>query len=59
MKKRRLRLKDVLYAVLLNARALVGLRGRKAALGSVVGFAMVAVTFVGVIVLGQGVHSFR
>lgn len=49
----------VLYAVLLNGRALVGLRGRKAALGSVVGFAMVAVTFVGVNVLGQGVHSFR
>ena len=49
----------VLYAVLLNGRALVGLRGRKAALMSVAGFAMVVVTFVGVNLLGQGFHSFR
>lgn len=49
----------VLYAVLLNGRALVGLRGRKAALMSVAGFAMVVVTFVGVNLLGQSFHSFR
>lgn len=49
----------VLYAVVLNGRMLVGLRGRKAAWLSVVGFAMVLVTFIGVNLMGQGLHSFH
>ncbi len=50
----------VLYAVLLNGRVLVGLRGRKAALLSVAGFALVVVTFVAVNLMGgPGMHSFR
>ena len=47
-----------LYAALLHARLLAGWRGRKLAFMSVLGFAMVLFTFIGVGLFSEGFHGF-
>lgn len=48
-----------LYAILLHGRLSVGWRGRRAAVGSIVGFVAVLVTFVGATLLSpSGLHTF-
>ena len=48
----------LIYAAVLHARLTVGWRGRKAALFSIVGFAAVLFTFLGVNLVLRGLHSY-
>jgi ABC-type transport system involved in cytochrome c biogenesis permease subunit len=47
------------YAILLHERLTVGWRGRKAAVFSIVGFAAVLFTFLGVNLILEGLHSYN
>jgi ABC-type transport system involved in cytochrome c biogenesis permease subunit len=49
----------ILYAVLVHQRLTVGWRGRRAAVMSIIGFAVLLFSFVGVNFLLKGYHSFQ
>ncbi|MCL2760256.1 MAG: c-type cytochrome biogenesis protein CcsB [Desulfuromonadales bacterium] len=49
----------LLYAVILHGRLTTGWRGRKAAILSIIGFAVVLFTFLGVNLFMSGLHSYK
>ena len=48
----------ILYATLLHGRQAIGWRGKKSAYWSFIGFAAIVFTFLGVNILGRGLHIF-